>query len=175
MRQINGLHFSKFVEIDRYIKSLPSPKPGQARVFRGQNMNYGVMRPEGLRKRINYQEIWHWCASELALDMLRSSGVSGEVSGKIRELWSLFYFAMSQHYGAGTNFLDVTRSLEVALWFALHARFRDPRVDINMFGKYTPFPLFRKDMWTRYIPWQEVPGWLYIFDVPECDQRASIE
>jgi hypothetical protein len=75
-----------------------------------------------------------------------------------------------RHYGPGTHLLDVTRALDVALWFALHEATTDKLINTRFVNTDPANPgpgLDRQDDWTSYSKWGESPGMLYIFDVPK--------
>ena len=75
--------------------------------------------------------------------------------------------AIAQHYGPGTEFLDVTRSLDVAVWFALNVAERVPVQSV--FGEPGPIDPARDTpasfQGLRFRPNDEV-GYVHVFDVP---------
>jgi hypothetical protein len=76
--------------------------------------------------------------------------------------------AISQHYGPGSEYLDVTRSLGVALWFALHRAepITGGEAWRTFFKDHDPPDQLNVDSWVRYCRYEEKNGWLYVFDVP---------
>jgi hypothetical protein len=103
-------------------------------------------------------------------DILYQSGVPVEDALTQAQLWAYWYYALVQHYGPGTHLLDVTHSLDVALWFALHRASVSKSIQIAFVNRdarpTSPFPnLVREDEWITHAPWTDSPGVLYIFDV----------
>ena len=79
---------------------------------------------------------------------------------------TLWAHAIKQHYGPGTQFLDVTHSLAVAAWFALHQLgFTETRHIYGLPGGPDPgdVRVAHRIAWHR--PWAIEPGVLYAFDV----------
>ncbi len=73
---------------------------------------------------------------------------------------------VTQHYGPGSLFLDVTEDLNVALWFALHRRgWKEITFPAGEPGP--PAPSDRPDnrTWVRYQAIDS--GWIYVLDLPE--------
>jgi hypothetical protein len=140
-----------YAELTAVLRSLPDPAPGYARVFRGQPKDHGKMLPTGLRgARPESEEILSIYVTALA-EYQRSLPVANVGRWEL-DSWAIWARAINQHYGPGSNYLDVTRSLDVALWFALHT---PERIHIGP-GECI-----------RYLPKLEDEGRLYIFDVPK--------
>ena len=163
------MRFSDYVELDSYIDSLPPPEPRHIRVFRGQYKDHENLKPTGVRTPLRNEGVWRQYCKLLATEMLMRQGLSADEALSQSDLWAYWYYAIVQHYGPGTHLLDVTHSLDVALWFALHRAITNKRINLQF--QYTnpksPGPtLDRKDDWTSYEKWREAPGVLYIFDVP---------
>lgn len=128
------------------------------------------MRPTGVRNPLRNERIWRQYCRMLATDMLVRQGMEVEAALSKSDLWAYWYYAIVQHYGPGTHLLDVTHSMNVALWFALHKASTNKQWDIKFVSSgptsYGP-DLHRQDEWTSYHEWHESPGFIYIFDVPE--------
>ena len=75
--------------------------------------------------------------------------------------------ALAQHYGPGSPFLDVTHSLDIALWFALHTLERHDAVmaPANPLALLKSPAQIKYETLTTYRPHRESPGWLYVFNV----------
>jgi len=150
------------------ITALSPPPVGFTRVFRGQTGNLGKMLPSGLRdKRLRNEEILRRYCHILADDLLGQLAERHDSDDLY--IWAFWAHAIVQHYGPGSKFLDVTRSLDVALWFALHALENvSTHHIIGPPGHANPGRDITTTMpWVRYQPWTGAPGWLYVFDVPE--------
>jgi FRG domain len=101
---------------------MPEPKEGQVRVYRGQTKGYSDKngRPS-LVPTLHRKSGGHWydprwlgsMSSFVAQSALLKAGIDFVVA----QLWAP---ALVQHYGPGSHYLDVTRNMEVALWFALN-------------------------------------------------------
>lgn len=163
--------FNNYDELKKYIDGLPQPKPGYTRVFRGQWKDFGNLRPTGIRSPLRNEQVWRHYCKMLAHAELMIQGADFDHAKSMSNEWGYWYYAIVQHYGPGTHLLDVTRSLEIALWFALHkATENNNRIDFAIFGM--PGPLgqgparHRKEAWLQYREWKETPGILYILDVP---------
>jgi hypothetical protein len=98
---------------------LPYPPVGHLRVFRGENRDFGNMIPTALRTEGRPDMIWPIHASRLAKDIAGSDPHSVDDDLSRLLLW---VHAIKQHYGPGTEFLDVTHSPAVAAWFARSTR-----------------------------------------------------
>lgn len=161
--------FNNYTALSKYINELPLPKPGHVRVFRGQPKDYGNLQPTGVRNPLRNEHIWRRYCRMLATDILIQQGMDLEAALSKSDLWAYWYYAIVQHYGPGTHLLDVTHSLDVALWFAVHKAETGERIDLRYLSSgptsYGP-ALHRADEWTTYHK-TESPGVVYIFDVPE--------
>ena len=164
---------STYVELVAELAKLEVPRPGHVRVFRGQTKNYPTMLPSGVRKQIRDEAVWHSYAvalrKELLTDWHNKSQLLDARILNFSEKEAVWISAIAQHYGPGSNFLDVTRSLDVALWFALHK-------GVEVGAHHILEPLEAEDptreiscteSWTEYHRWDAELGFLYVFDVPE--------
>lgn len=157
-----------YQDVLREVAALSPPPVGFTRVFRGQTGNFGKMLPSGLRgKRLRNEEILRRYCHILADDLLGQSAERHDSDDLY--IWAFWAHAIVQHYGPGSKYLDVTRSLDVALWFALHALENvSARHIIGPPGPANSDRDITMTMpWVRYQPWTEGPGWLYVFDVPQ--------
>ncbi len=159
--------FNDYRELVAYIKTLRSPKPGHIRVHRGQYQDYGNMKPTGIRMPLINERIWRRYCRMLATELLVDRGTEFHEAWSESDLWAYWYYAIVQHYGPGTHLLDVTHSLDVALWFALHKATTDKRIHLRFLPAELGTSLDRQDNWTSYEEWRESFGVFYIFDVPE--------
>ena len=105
--------------------------------------------------------IWQYCAMAFARELSPRTGTAPDED-------SVWTEAIAQHYGPGSPLLDVTRSLDIALWFALHER--RPVSAEHLVGppgqpdKARDIPL--KETWWEYRQ-STASGYLYVFDVLE--------
>ncbi len=94
------------------------------RLYRGQSTDYGICKAGLFRKSIKYGDLIFWKVKQIellalierhpaALEMSRYWAISG-----LRLQMSLN--AMAQHYGHKTDIVDLTRSRNVAMFFATH-------------------------------------------------------
>jgi len=107
--------------LQQAVQNLPPVAPGRIRVFRGQTCDYPKFLPSGLRGDLRRAAIWRAYSQHLHTRLLPDVvGPDGEVKLEFLMASRLWLQALAQHYGPGSTFLDVTHSLEVALWFALN-------------------------------------------------------
>lgn len=156
----------QYSDLGQTIAHLPPVKPDYMRVFRGQNKNYGTLVPSALRKpgTVEY-ELWRVYSTLIARSVYSESLElkMNEVSIEEYLIWTR---AVAQHYGPGSSFLDVTSSVDVALWFALHEA-RRVRM-IGVLGEQGPLEPDRDFIYNseliHHAPIQT--GFLYVLDVP---------
>src|ERR1700688_1833498 len=139
------LDVQNYAELRRAVEELRTRFPGALLVFRGQTeFHDGRLVPSMARKTAQDGEETHLLWITAVGENLRY-GEPDQVNGMVRELkvaagvalpaqlderfWGEIdpagpaVQAILQHYGARTQFIDVSTSIEVALWFA-HFRFR---------------------------------------------------
>jgi hypothetical protein len=141
------------------LTKLGAPPLNCIRVYRGQTQDFGHMLPTGLRgKPMRSEHIFREYTAMLA------STLEAREEGAVNYL--LWTRVIAQHYGPGSSLLDVTHSVEVALWFSLH------RLD-SISSRHTFGPTGPLDTRTDHQAESEVfthiqvqEGILYVFDVP---------
>ena len=93
------------------------------------------------------------------------------------ESYLLWVRALAQHYGPGSHFLDVTHSVDVAVWFALHGT--QPMTTQHVLGPPGPIdPSHDRVTKLDFLVFEEVAskqGVLYVFDVPVWQPGAHLE
>lgn len=159
---------SDYSELSAAIAKLPKPPAGTVRVFRGQTRDYQTLAPSGLRNPPRLGIIWNTYADQLYFGLTQEPRRGPfEVSSAYRQARALWFNALAQHYGPGSDFLDVTYSIGAALWFALNKTSIVPTGGpIGPAGTSNSDDDFETYMeLVRYDPWDE-PGWLYVFDLP---------
>ena len=175
-----------FEAVKAALQSLPATPTGKVRVYRGQAPYHRKMLPTGLRSHtLERRVLWRVYSKVLANDLRSRAGLESETDPSTGLTWNLtdpteidewiiWTQAIAQHYGPGSNFLDVTYSLETALWFALHEM--KTGKSRSMMGQPGPVDpqndVLMEQSWNRYEPWTQAPGWLYVFDVPIWDCRG---
>jgi hypothetical protein len=163
---------STYADLLGEIERLEAPHPGRVRVFRGQTKDYGRMLPSGLRRPLRNEFVWHYYAMLLARELLATHNEKSQPwDAKMLTFWdkeAVWIKALAQHYGPGSIFLDVTRSLDVAVWFALHSAER-VKADSNVgpLDPGSPAEDTTQEEWMDYCKWN-AEGFLFVFDVPEC-------
>ena len=159
---------STYPELLTFLKSLPPVPAGSVRVYRGQTKAYPPM-PVGLRHSITKEVIWQIYSNQLTMKYLTDAkGQLGNLSQGMIQRMTIWLQAVAQHYGPGSDFLDVTHSLDIALWFALNET-----TEIRTVGSIGPrdLPTFRRTIAWRSTgsamkPWTG-SGNLFVYDLPK--------
>src|SRR5438034_8972755 len=99
------------------IAALPPVPPGKTRVFRGQTADYETIVPAAYRNRLERSAIWQVYSRDLLSDITRKA-FTGEMDVQEFQNYTIWLDAVAQHYGSGSRYLDVSRSIEPAAWFA---------------------------------------------------------
>jgi|CZKJ01.1.fsa_nt_gi hypothetical protein len=152
-----------YASVLQAIRSLPTPAPGRVRVFRGQTEDHPKMLASAFRpkaKMLN-SSLFNLSTRVVAQDLLRQIDTNLEL-----DMMMFWLEAVAQHYGPGSSYLDVTHSLEVALWFALHESQTHEVKALHGPG-VAPDPrndIVRTESWLGFGRWEKT-GYLYVFDV----------
>ena len=163
-------YFNDYKALCDYIDALPKPRPDHIRLFRGQSKDHGNLRPTGIRKPLHNDHVWRKYCGMLGADILVREGMDVQTALSRSDELAYWFYAIVQHYGPGTHLLDVSHSLEIALWFALHKANTADRFVLKYIssGLTSHGPaLHRRDAWTSYHKSTKDQGVLYIFEVPE--------
>lgn len=175
-----------FAELQAALQALPAPAPGRIRVFRGQTADYGSMTPTALRAAERPDMIWPLYAGKLA-DALghgrrrdaddAEDAEDADVGGTDLDTYLLWVRAIKQHYGPGTEFLDVTHSPGVAAWFALHdTQIVTVRAAYGPPGPFNPHTdVYGEHDFVKHVAHRAVPGWLYVFDAIDGTGAGDLE
>ena len=165
----------RYEDVLAAIAELPATPAGHVRVFRGQTKDYPAILPSGLRRSIRKQAIWRAYAQNLYTDFVPEAEPGHPVSEATLQASGLWLEAVAQHYGAGSNFVDVTHSVEIALWFALH-ELKTGVAEGLMAGDGSDGasdPTYIELL--RYVPWNGT-GYLYVCGIcPSGTATASLE
>lgn len=154
------------------MRSLPPVPPGKARVFRGQTTDYPTITPAAYRNHLQRMAIWHIYSRFLLADITRQ-GFDGAMSGDEFRVWTIWLEAVAQHYGSGSQYLDVSYNVESAAWFALHAgEWTTERSVLGPPGPPSPYDLPGETKWLKYTP-ATGRGFVYAFDVEVWDGRSE--
>ncbi|HQZ37754.1 MAG TPA: FRG domain-containing protein [Vicinamibacterales bacterium] len=150
-------------ELRARLTELPAPADGCARVFRGQTRDYGVMRPSSLRPgKPSWNRLWDMTLTPMVNSLLGTAPSSTLALDNV----SYWFKVLAQHYGPASPFIDVTRSLDVALWFALHESTSHDVLYALTQGD-TQMPCRCPSL--SLAPTTTASGWLYVLDVPVWD------
>jgi hypothetical protein len=153
------------------LNQLGPPRQGSIRLFRGQDQKYPKVLPSGLRPGASreHERIWRVFAHKLSEDLWKEK--PSDRGFTTLDTFAYWLKAMAQHYGAGSEFLDVTHDLEIALWFALH-KVRTSE-SAGVFGNTAAenFPFRHKVV--RFEPVDT--GYLYVFDVPRRSNAGAAQ
>lgn len=164
----------RYEDLLRAIAELPALPAGHVRVFRGQTRDYAEILPSGLRRSLAREAIWHAYSMRLYADLRPESGPGYPLTPESVLVHGLWLDAVSQHYGPGSMFLDVTHSLEVALWFALHAvQISEVESVVSGGADYLDDHPKQTEL-IQYVPWEE-DGYLYVWDLPLWDGQTMPE
>jgi hypothetical protein len=157
-----GARVRTYRELQDRIETLPPPQPGLVRVYRGQDQNYPSLLPSGRRRKIARADIWSHYVRRI-ITSLEGSSRAGDVVYE-SELGMLWLEALAQHYGAGSNYLDVTHDLGIATWFAFH-RSEMATIEIPVGPEGAPeHDLVMRTTWCRLSP-HVGPAYVYAFDL----------
>lgn len=151
-----------------YLRTLPPPKPGQIRVFRGQVHHHGTLIPSALRqpKSPDNRRFRAYCT-------LLASHLREEYGEDVSDLdsWLTWTVALAQHYSLGSPYLDVTQDLDTALWFATHQS--ETHAEVLVMGQPGPIdPVTDLPVRLALITFghsAEPVGYFYVLDVPVWD------
>jgi hypothetical protein len=163
-------------ELQQRLAELPPPPSGFARVYRGQTRDYPSLLPSGVRIPVANQKSWIVYTRRLVAKMLGQELASTVTFDRAElDVSGIWIHALAQHYGPGSDFLDVTTDVGTALWFALHksmllsvrGQTGPPRKSVDPFGHHD---------WRfegiGYVAW-EGTGFLYVLDVPMWDSKSN--
>jgi hypothetical protein len=152
------------------IRELPPPAVGRKRVYRGQPRHYGVMLPSGRRRTVPRAAIWSHHLRRLLM-RLEASAVREDIEQEF-QIWLIWLQALAQHYGAGSNYLDVTHDVGIALWFAFHdARTAENETVIGAASSDRDDYRVRTT-WVRLVR-QPGPGQFYALDLMPWDGKGT--
>ena len=159
--------------VKKQLKQLGRPRPGFVRLFRGQDRTYPTLLPSARRPNSSWdlRRVWKVYAHKLSLYLSKETPTDrGQAA---LDTFAYWLNAMAQHYGGGSEYLDVTHDLEIALWFALHkvrkilvdGKEVVPGIYLGIFGNTEAenFPFAAKP---KASPVDT--GYLYVFDVPRA-------
>ena len=142
-------------------------------MFRGQSRHYVPLLPSGRRRRLPGNDIWRHYSRRLIQSDFPLQSISipagGDVTplvaeSKVRFLWLA---AVAQHYGPGSDYIDVTHDLAIAVWFALHEPvFWRHEMALGPVGADSPPDEIVRSEWVGFQNCTQ-PASLYVFDVPE--------
>jgi hypothetical protein len=98
-----------YTELHAALSALPPTEAGNIRVYRGQAGHYSTLTPTALREPgISDYGVWH-----LYQTFVTARARNRTDTASVNDFW---FDALVQHYGPGTKFLDVTRSIDAAYY-----------------------------------------------------------
>jgi FRG domain len=159
---------SDYSELLAAVAALPEPPPGTVRVFRGQTGDHPKLEPSGLRRSLRAMFIWKAYSAQL-YEGRKPSQRPFASSMEYLQAHRLWFNALAQQYGPGSDFLDVTYSIDVALWFALNESKRiDAGGPIGPAGPPDPTLDLESSMdLVGYEAWEDAGGgYIYALDLP---------
>lgn len=152
-------------ELNRVLGELPPPAPGNVRAYRGQTREHPdpsigppAIIPALLRSKTpnaNYDPAWLISVKTM---LIKTGEFESVTDFELHQVWIP---ALLQHYGPGSQFIDVTRELEVALWFAFHSYHER---NLLKFHDANWLSYLRTSWYKAADPSKELPC-LYVFDV----------
>jgi FRG domain len=173
---VNAIPAGSYLELQQQVGSLPPPPAGKIRLFRGQTKDYGTLYSSLGRIRATQpaNELFDVTMHHLFIKSALLSVLGGLL--KLPELSPLdiqvsaadftLAEALVQHYGYQTRYIDVSPSLDVALWFATH-RF-EGGADTPI-GDAAPYRLTFPAWHTTAVD----PGVIYVLDVNPWDGKSG--
>jgi hypothetical protein len=161
---------TSYGELLATLEGLPPPAPGHIRVFRGQNRDFGAMKPTALRGIRDAEQVWRFYSHQLA------NALAPDASTQDLDLVMLWLRAIKQHYGPGTEFLDVTHSPGIAAWFALHAvEYETAEVAYGPPGPFNPHTdVIGVHHLVKHVPYEQ-PAVLYVIDALVGSTSGDLE
>lgn len=162
---------SDYAELLAAIAALPTPRKGTVRVFRGQTMDYPRLDPSGLRRAPRLMSIWGVYSYHLYSRLLQREDIV-EMTSEDLQAHGVWFNALAQQYGPGSDFLDVSYSIDIALWFALN-KSRVIKATGMIGPDGPPDPTVDHDTsadLVSYEPWADRRGGcIYVLDLPLWD------
>lgn len=162
-------------ELEAHLAALPPPPPGHVRAYRGQTKHYPRLLATRHRSPPSKRNLaWALYSHIMARRMAQVVTTTPEEGYAPLDDLLYWFEAIKQHYGPGSPFIDVTHSIDVALWFALHeSRWLET---VNTVGPGSRagvdlFPVVRQ--WLAYSP-TTASGWFYVLDVPRVEGRREL-
>ena len=153
-------------DLRRALDKLGEPPGGRIRVFRGQTRRYSgpvhdsILASLHRSSTIAITKEWVTLAQEAAFGCLPGGS---QIEFEFERVWIP---ALLQHYGPGSYYVDVTGSLDIALWFALYRFQTQASLERLYFKQQISNVIFN---WAWYekaaLPRSSGPGpVVYVFD-----------
>lgn len=162
--------------LEMQLLALPPVRDGYRRVYRGQTQRYPTLLASGNRGTPNKRNLaWLLHAHLMARRMLNSANAKPEDGYASLNDFLFWFEAIKQHYGPGSPFIDVTHSLDVALWFASHQSEwirTSNTIGVGQTVGVDVFPVVRR--WLGYRRATQ-SGWIYVLDVPLASKGPTYE
>ncbi len=176
----NAIPIQSPKRLREFLKSLNKVEKGFTRVYRGQTQKRDTVQASAHRNvKIERRNQWNFYCGLVVEYLLNKEGSKEPSSIKSIDNvndFEIFYFwvkALSQHYGPGTEYLDLTHSLKVALWFAFNCIERTTYFNYSgQPGEMLNTDIVMQSELVGYKPTNH-NGWLYIFDLPEAKGKLT--
>ena len=164
--------FTDYAALQQFLATLPPPAPGKVRVYRGQNKNHPQILASGSRPIQPPNVTLFDFSTRIVAQNLLQQPIDTDLELNMLMFWIQ---AVAQHYGPSSWYLDVTHSLEMALWFALQAaEYKKVYIPYGPGEKLDPATdILSTETWLRFQPTQ-APGYLYVFDAPKYSSAGSV-
>jgi len=109
------------------------------------------------------------------MSLLPEAARTEEITNETLAVFVLWFHAVAQHYGPGTDYVDVTTSLEVAIWFGLNQSTKIKSMGI-IGPPGPPDPRNDHPKEAELIGYEPVEkGLLYVFDLPKWNGKIMVE
>lgn len=157
-----------FTELERTLRVLPPPSASCVRVFRGQTSDFPTMLPSACRPSApTIGPLWDFALLSVRMNAIAIDKPSANIE-MINEI-ALWFKVLAQHYGPGSPYLDVTLSINVALWFALNRASTVEPLNELFVSQSGIESVSIKYPTLKFSKHMDEAGWFYVLDVPRAD------
>ena len=111
----------QIISLDDFVQTVSDLSGHCCPVFRGQSEDYGVLLPSAFRPNVQPVRPKVVQFLRVFLEYIQNKWETEFYAQEIYNFNIRDLYALMQHYGFPTEFLDVTYDPEIALWFATHS------------------------------------------------------